>query len=369
MEKLSPASPARYLPAVLRFLVIVMLCLVAVVRADWIELKDGTRIEGPILSVTEQHVSIEVQVTPTIRDEKRYPRSEVAKIQRASEDDVAFAEIAARQIPATADSTEAYDEMLKSVRVFMQNYGYSKHLPAARKLAVQLEEERNKLAAGDVKISGQWFSAESFATNRGELGGQLQLAKMNQAVEPSSALSAFEVLEKQYGTSSSYPAAVRLALIKINELRASLTRARADLERRQREQAEGLQLASIDRRAVMEKGIEQERASVKARYEKLKQSGAKWMPLLPDAKILEEVSKTADAESARLSKIDVDSMAAAVAATERARREINDGKLEEAKASLAEAEKLWPQHAGLNSVRESLKKAEATTPQTQSAQS
>ncbi len=357
---------------VFRFFVIATLCLVAAARADWIELKDGTRIDGPILSVTDQHVTIEVPVTPTIRDEKRYPRSEVAKIQRDSEDDVAFAEIATLQIPPTADSVDQYDAMLKSVRLFLQNYGYSKHLPDARKLAAQLEEERKKLSAGEVKIRGQWFSADNFSANRVELGGQLQLAKMNQAAEPSVALSAFEVLEKQYGTSSAYPDAVRLALVKINELRAALTRARADLDRRGREQAEGLQLASIDRRALMEKGIEQERAAIKARYDTLKQSGAKWLPLLSDAKILDEVSKISDDESARLAKIDVATMATAVAATERARSEIKDGKLEEAKTSLAEAEKLWPQHARLPEVRESLKKAEAAktaADHTQSAQS
>ena len=374
MEKLSPASLARYLPAVLRFFVIAMLGLVAVARADWIELKDGTRVEGPILSVTDQHVSVEVQVTPSIRDEKRFPRSEVAKIQRASQDDVAFAEIDAQQIPATVDSVEPYDELLKNVRAFMQNYGYSKHLPAARKLEAQWQAERNKLAAGEIKISGQWISAQNFTANRVELGGQLQLSKMKQAAEPASALAAFDVLEKQHATSSSYPEAVRLASVKINELRLALTRARADLERREREQAEGLQLASVDRRAVMEKGIEQERAAIKARYEKLKQSGAKWMPLMPDAKILEEIAKTADAESARLAKIDVETLSSAVAATERARSEINEGKLEEAKMSLAEAEKLWSQHAGLAEVRESLKKAEAeaakaATEQTPSAQS
>ena len=359
---------------VIRFFVIFTLCLVAAVRADWIELTDGTRIEGPILSVTDQYVSIEVQVTPSIRDAKRYPRSEVAKIQRASEDDVAFADVAALQIPATADRVETYDAMLKIVSLFMQRYAYSKHMPDARALSAQLENERGKISAGEVKITGLWFSAQDLAADPVGLGGQLQLSKMQQAPDPSSALSAFEVLEKQFGTSSSYPEAVRLALGRISDLRTALTRARADLERKEREQADGIQLASVDRRAVMEKGIEQERATVKARYDTLKQSGAKWLPLMPDAKILDEISKVAEDESARLAKIDTKTMASAVEVTNRARSEIEEGRLEEAKLSLAEAEKLWSQHAGLAQVRESLKKAEAeaaksATAQTQPAQS
>ena len=104
--------------------------------------------------------------------------------------------------------------------------------------------------------------------------------------------------------------------------------------------------------------IAQEKAAVQAQLDRAKQSGAKWLPLLPDTKVLDETSKLADSEDLRLSKIDVDNMAAGVAAASEAKEQIASGQLTEAKASLERAGKLWPQYVLLASLNESLKKAE-----------
>jgi hypothetical protein len=93
------------------------------------------------------------------------------------------------------------------------------------------------------------------------------------------------------------PAVVRFYVIAILGLVATV---RADLELCEREQAEGLQVASVDRRMVMDKSIEQQRA----------------------------------------------------------RSEPSEGKLQETKMSLTEAEKLWFQHAGLAELPKSLEKAD-----------
>lgn len=329
------------------------------VRADSIELKDGTKIEGQILSVTPEAVLIEVQTSPTIREEKSYPRAAVAKIQRAGQDDIAFEEIAQITAPGTADDPSVYDALLEPVRTFMKNYAYSKHMPEARKLAATLESERGRLDKGEVKVDGEWIAADASPADRTELGGRVQLSKMKSATEPTAALAAFEALEKNHNTSSSYPEAVSLALASIEKLRTNLVRARADLDRRTREQEQGLKLASEDRRLQIEAGLAQEKAAVQAQIDRVKQSGGKWPPLLPDAKVLDDLSKLADSEEARLSKIDTAKLSDAVEAAHTAKQQLEAGDLEGAKASLDEAQKLWSQHVQLASLRESLKKAQA----------
>ena len=144
-----------YFSVVPKLLFFSLLCLpLTLFSAECIELQDGTKIDGTILSVTTDAVLIEVQTSPTIREEKSYPRTEVVKIQRASQDDMAFAEIAEITVPATADSPEVYDALLEQkVRPFMQNYAYSKHMPEARKLSATLEAERARVAAGEVKVA------------------------------------------------------------------------------------------------------------------------------------------------------------------------------------------------------------------------
>ncbi len=342
-----------------KLLLLSLVCLpLATIRAESIELKDGTKVEGKILSVTLETVLIEVQTSPTIREEKSYPRAEVTKIQRASQDDIAFQEIAAVSAPVTADDPAVYDGLLGSLRTFMKNYGYSKHMREARKLAATLESERARVAAGEVKMDGQWSSAGDSPSERTELGGQLQLSKMKAASDPAAALAAFDVLEKSHNNSSAYPEAVKLALASIDKLRANLLRVRADVERRDGERKQGLQLASADRRLQMEAGIAQEKAAVQAQIDRAKQSGAKWLPVLPDAKVLEDLSKLADTEEARLSRIDVAKLTDAVEAARVAKQQLETGDLEGAKASLDEVQKLWSQHVLLASLKESLKKAQ-----------
>jgi hypothetical protein len=351
--------PSSYFPGVQKLLLNCLLCLgLASVRAEWIELQDGTKVEGTILSVTPETVLIEVQTTPSIREAKSFPRETVGKIQRATQDDIAFEEIADIAPPATADHPAAYDGPLEKVRTFAKNYAYSRHMAAARKIMASLETERSRVAAGEVKIDGEWVTADASPADRTELGGRVQLSKMKSATDPAAALAAFEVMEKNHNTSSAYPEAVKEAVASIEKLRADLVRTRTELDRRTREQEQGLQLASEDRRLQIEAGIAQEKAAVQAQVERVSQSGGKWLPVLADAKVLEDLSKLADAEEARLSRIDVEKMSAAVDTVRTARAQLDSGDLEGAKTSLDEAQKLWSQHVLLASLRDSLKKAQ-----------
>jgi len=345
--------------SVKNLLFLLLLCCAPTIHgSESIELQDGTKVEGKILSVNPETVLIEVQTSPTIREQKSYLRADVAKIQRASQDDLAFEEVAAISVPATADNAAVYDAALERVRSFMQSYAYSKHMPEARRLAAALETERARIAAGEVKVDGQWISGGAAGPDKNELGGRIQLSKMKSAPDAASALMAFEILEKDHAATSAYPEAVKLARESIGRLRADLSRARADLDRRTREQEQGLQLASADRRLLMEQGIAQEKAAAQAQIDRAKQSGSKWLPLLPDAGVLEATSKLADSEDLRLGKVGVDSMTDGIAAAAAAKEQLTNGQLAEAKESLARAGKLWPQYVLLPPLNEALKKAE-----------
>lgn len=315
-------------------------------------------MDGKILSVTADTVLLEVQTTPTIREEKSYPRSEVTKIQRATQDDVAYAEVAALTVPSTANNAAVYDAPLERVHAFMTNYAYSKHMPEARKVAAVLESDRARVAAGEVKLDGEWVAADASPADRTELGGRVQLAKMKESSDPIAVMTSFAILEKDHLNSSAFPESVKVARESLVKLRANLLRVRADLDRRTLEQEPGLQLASVDRRLQMEQAMIQEKAAVQAQVERAKQSGSKWMPVLPEANLLADLSALVESEDVRLSKIDIETLAAGAIAANEAQRQLAAGDLPAAQASLEQARKFWPQHALLVSLQESLKKAE-----------
>ena len=352
--------PNRYFSLVKKLLFLSLLVLpLASLWAESIELRDGTKVDGKILSVTADTVLMEVQTSPTIREEKSYPRSEVTKMQRATQDDVAYAKVAALTVPSTANSPAVYDAPLERVRAFMTNYAYSKHMSEARKLAAALESDRARVAAGEVKLDGAWVAADASPAESTELGGRVQLAKMKESSDPIAALTSFEIIEKNHLTSSAFPESVKVARESLVKLRAGLVRARADLERRIRDQEQGLKLASEDRRLQIEQGIAQEKSAIQAQIERVKQSGSKWVPVLSDTKVLDDLSSLVESEEARLSKIDTATLAAGATAVSEAQRQLAAGNLSAAKANLEQAQKLWSQHVLLASLQESLKKAEA----------
>ena len=186
---------------------------------------------------------------------------------------------------------------------------------------------------------------------------------MKESSDPIAALTSFEIIEKNHITSSAYPESVKVARDSLVKLRTNLLRAQADLDRRNREQEQGLQLASVDRRLQMEQGMAQEKAAVQAQVERAKQSGSKWTPVLLDAKLLADLSTRVESEEARLSKIDIETLAAGATAVNEAQRQLAVGDLTAAKASLEQAREAWPQHVLLASLQESLKKAETEATQ------
>ena len=313
--------------------------------------------------VTPESIIIEVQSTPTIREEKTYPRADVAKFQRSTQDDLAFEEITRTPLPPTADSQDVFDAQLgKAVRKFIEDYPYSKHVGAARKLAADIDAERARIQGGEVKIDGEWIAASEWQSDNGELAARLLLSKMKQEKDPIEVLRSFAVIEKTRNTTSSYPEAIRLAIAQIDSLRTQIPKMRTDLDLRQQQQEQGLALASEDRRILLQQGIEQERASNQAAIEAARASGSKWPPLVADKKALEDLERVADAERTRLAALDTGGMDDAIAATREAEAQIAAGELEQARESLAKSEKLWTQYIRLTAAKEALKNAQTAAP-------
>jgi hypothetical protein len=102
----------------------------------------------------------------------------------------------------------------------------------------------------------------------------------------------------------------------------------------------------------------QEKSAIQAQIERVKQSGSKWVPVLSDTKVLDDLSNLVESEETRLSKIDIETLAAGAAAVNEAQRQLAAGDLTAAKASLEKSQKLWSQHVLLASLQESLKKAQ-----------
>jgi hypothetical protein len=100
--------------------------------ADSFELKDGTKFEGTILREEGSDYIIQVQVTKSIKDERRIPKADVVSQVAEKKDETAFPEIA-KLIPAPdlldeagyveeperEDEPEDSEEMVEEFRQFI----------------------------------------------------------------------------------------------------------------------------------------------------------------------------------------------------------------------------------------------------------
>jgi hypothetical protein len=340
--------------------VCVLLSAFGVTRADVIELLDGTKIEGTIQELSEESVALSTESPKGsgIFLEQRFPRTQVKHIEKKDAESADFETIRSLEIPQTADETQVYDEILQNkIAPFLMKYPQGKFTADVNALRAKLETERERIMAGECKVSGVWMTRQHIEEDP-EISAAIHLARMQRAQSAISAMIAFDALEKKHATSSSYPAAVEVARVKLDRIPAEISRAKLDLAQKLGERERGLQLASANSRVVMEKGIADESSATKAAISQAKQEGRKWLPLLPDAKLLDDLAKLSDSEKARLNKIDTMKMSGAVDTARTAKQQLDAGDLAGAKASLDEAQKLWPKYAVLASLKESLRKAQ-----------
>ena len=103
-----------------RLLSLLPFLLVANAWADTFELKDGSKIEGTILRSEGSDYIIEVQVTKSIKDERRIAKADVVRQFAEQKDETAYAELAKYLPTPDLQSAEAYEAQLVKVEAFIK---------------------------------------------------------------------------------------------------------------------------------------------------------------------------------------------------------------------------------------------------------
>lgn len=209
----------------------IILGVAASLSADTIELKNGTTLEGNIITDGPDAVVIEYKVTPTIKDQKTIQKEDIVKMTSVSEDEKAYKELGNLTPPATALDTSFYDPLVdRRIPEFITAYRYSKHVPELREVSANLEKERNRIRQGDRKVEGVWITAVEIQKDPVESQSRIRLAEIkvrSSAKDYVGALQSYELLEKNGTNSKVLPEAIGLALTNIAMLQQDLAVAQA----------------------------------------------------------------------------------------------------------------------------------------------
>ena len=287
-----------------------LLCLLAAAlpcRADTFTLKDGSTVEGTVISDVGDTYFIEVQVTKSIKDERKIPKADVAKVVREEPDAKAFQAIS-KMVP-TPDflTADEYAVNIAAVEKFIKANPTSGNLSKAKAMLATLKSESEQVTAGGVKINGKMVSTAEYQANAYDLDSRVQEARIRNLVNDNEflpALRLFVNFDRDYRNTLAYGALITMMKQVIQHQVDEAKETLLTFDARTKERAVGLQRMALEDRKITEEAIKSEAAEIEARYKAEKDAKQPWPTTSPFHKAsLEDTVKFGQAELIRLGAV------------------------------------------------------------------
>jgi hypothetical protein len=291
-----------------------LLCSAGFLHADVVTLKDGKKLEGNILSETPTSIRMRYHLTPKIWDEKDILRTEIAEggILKQKPEEVEFIELK-KQLP-TPDlmTAEKYEQLIQDrLRPFVNRYPGTKEAAEVEKLVAEVQEEKEKVVAGGVKLEGRWLSpdeAKADSLNIKAYGLRAAMMEKVEAKDFNGALKEFDKLSdprNSYIASIYYPKAVEEALAILTKYEAQIEQMIKDQPTLQKMRDENIKKLIEPDLSRMKDAIARENEQWKTTYD-LERKSSKWFtPFKYDLASLKALSQNIVVEKNRLKEIDI----------------------------------------------------------------
>lgn len=286
------------------------LCLLAVVlpcAADTFLLKDGTTLNGAVVSDAGDVYVLEVQITKSIKDERKIAKSDVVKITREQPGEAAFEPIS-KMVP-TPDllTTDDYQARIAIVEKFMKEHRDSNKLASAKMILAALKSEYDAVAAGGIKFNDRILTTAEYRANAYDLDARVQETKIRRLVNANQFLQALRVFaefDHEYRNTLSYGALVSLMRQVIQAQLAEAKQSLLTLDTRTKEQALGILRMPLADRKITEDAIREENALIQASYKAEKDAKQNWVTTSPFHKAsLEDTVKFCEQELVRMGTV------------------------------------------------------------------
>src|SRR5687768_6064814 len=286
------------------FQIIALLSATAVLgRGDTVTLKSGEKIDGRILSETSAELKIEVK-SGGIVDERTVAKSDVAKVEKASADGVAWQPLKTLQPGANSLPAAQYDRVIGPLRSFVTQFPQSPHVADAQKALTAFEEEKKRVDAGELKLNGKWISKDEVQKERYQINALVALNYLREQQARGDiigALNTFDVIERDYPGSRAYPDAVEAVLRILPAVKAQAAARMAALPAEKETQEKAIAAALEPSKSEMKAAGERERAMNEQLVAAAKTQGANWPPFLPKSE--EAMRLIADRATNELSRL------------------------------------------------------------------
>lgn len=271
-------------------------------------LKNGQRLQATIVSEQADHYVLMVQVTETIRDQRKIAKTEIQEIITDRPDQDRFEAIA--ELVPTPDGLDLadYDQRMTQIRDFVESFPSSGHLDEARRMLEILGDERTVVADGGIKFDGRMLSASEREASAYTLDSQMVAARIEEAAEANqriAALRAWDELESQFPNSRACVETAPIVLRLMRQQQAAIDRSLGTLDQRLEERQKNLERVPIKDRRRVEAEIQRQASDYQRRVAAEKEAGIRWLQLNPfDKDSLTAAKRLLESEIRRLESTD-----------------------------------------------------------------
>lgn len=341
--------------------------LLTALHADTVTLKSGEKIEGKIVRETDSTVTVRVQVTASIEEEKTFQKADVSACEKESPIDAIYASIKVyKPDPNRTAAPETYAPRIAALQDFLTKFPASTYKAEIQANLAALEQEKVRVDAGEIRYRGQWLSKEEAAERKPEIAAQSLLDGMKELVARQDfvgALNTFDRIEKQYAGTRAFAEAADLAFQLLPVLQVDVDRRLQRLERENAAWAQSLALNSEPKRSQLAAAAKREQDQYEAVL--AADDGNRWRPLIPRSENSLKKLKTAiPTELSRLTTMQPSKLRRSVDLSDQAAAALQAKDFEKADALLKESTSLWAQNGALVRLQRDLTtlKTEASKP-------
>ena len=263
-------------------LLILIPIFVLCIHADTIQLTDGRELEGVIMEENPDHYLALIEISETIREEQKIPRSQVASITITPEDEKAFEKIADHVPTPDLLEPDEYTSRIESIESFLTTHPESKYAEAAHKMLTTLEQEYTLIRAGGLKFDGRMISPNEVSKNRYALDAAIighEFEQLAQHSHPIIALRKWRELDSQYRASEAFKNQLPTAIALMQHLKSMIESDLESLDQRLEEREVNIARAPQRDRDRIVRAIAQREERYKQRLAKEKEERIVWLSL------------------------------------------------------------------------------------------
>lgn len=185
--------------------------------ADVFLMKDGTSVNGSIISETYDSYLLRAEVSNNVYGEKKVLKSNVAQITKTDLSIAAYKKLTSILPTRDLMNTKDYELLVKSkLEPFLKKYPSSAHFKDAENILNTIKKEYYTIKSGGIKLNGKLLTKEQIEVNKYDVQasvGQHDFMTYAHKKQYRAALSTLERLEDNYPDTKQCRKAQKAALI------------------------------------------------------------------------------------------------------------------------------------------------------------